>query len=51
MDQIIHLELWQFLFWLFLACFVGFLAGYFICELDWKKSLKKINKNQKRRIK
>jgi len=46
MNQIIRLELWHFLFWLYLACLIGFLVGYFVCELDWKKILKKSNKNR-----
>jgi len=47
MNQIIHLELWQFLFWLLLDSFVTFFVGYFVCEMEWKKSLKKFNKNRR----
>jgi hypothetical protein len=47
MNQIISLELWQFLFWLIIDSFVAFFVGYFVCEMDWKKSLKKLNKNKR----
>ena len=47
----INLKTWEFAFLLALACLTGFQVGYFVCNHDWKKSLKKFNKNQKRRIK
>jgi len=42
----INLKAWELAFLLALACLTGFWVGYFVCELDWKKILKKSNKNR-----